>query len=52
MSIQDPEHTAAIPRHLKEIVVYLKFIIKFQIQITTLNFLHVSAIYLIRMKIE
>lgn len=51
MSIQDPEHTAAIHRHLKEIVVYLKFIIKFQI-LTTLNFLHVSAIYLIQMKIE
>lgn len=51
MSIQNRQHTAAIHRHLKRIVVDSKFIVKFQI-LTTLNSLHVFAIYLIRMKIE
>lgn len=51
MSIQDPQHTIAIHRHLNWIVVYLKFIVKFQI-LTAWKFRHVLAIYVIRMKTE
>lgn len=51
MSKQDSEHGTDIRRHLKWIVVYLKFILKFQI-LTRLILLHVFAIYFIRMKIE
>lgn len=51
MSIQDLGPTEAIHRHLKKIVVYLKFIVKFQI-LTTLKFLHVFTIYSITMKTE